>query len=95
MLWPNEKETIEKCNAAAAVILSPVAYAAAQSSGVDVGMAFLAVAYGASCAFVLPFAHQCNLMIMGPGGYKIIDFAKVGAGLSIVMAATAVILLSL
>ena len=82
-------------NAAAAVILSPVAYAAAESSGVDVGMAFLAVAYGASCAFVLPFAHQCNLMVMGSGGYTTKDFLKVGAGLSIVMAATAVILLSL
>jgi di/tricarboxylate transporter len=82
-------------NAAAAVILSPVAYAAAESSGVDVGMAFLAVAYGASCAFILPFAHQCNLMIMGPGGYKTKDFVKVGIGLSIVMAVTAVVLLSL
>jgi di/tricarboxylate transporter len=82
-------------NAAAAVILSPVAYAAAESSSVDVGMAFLAVAYGASCAFVLPFAHQCNLMIMGPGGYKTKDFVKVGIGLSIVMAVTAVVLLSL
>ncbi len=82
-------------NAAAAVILSPVAYAAAESSGVDVGMAFLAVAYGASCAFVLPFAHQCNLMIMGPGGYQTKDFVKVGIGLSIVMAVTAVVLLAL
>ncbi len=82
-------------NAAAAVILAPVAYAAAESSGVDVGQAFLAVAYGASCAFVLPFAHQCNLMIMGPGGYKTKDFVKVGIGLSIVMAATAIILLAL
>ena len=82
-------------NAAAAVILAPVAYAAAESSGVDVGMAFLAVAYGASCAFVLPFAHQCNLMIMGSGGYKTKDFVKVGSGLSIVMAVTAVVLLSL
>jgi di/tricarboxylate transporter len=82
-------------NAAAAVILAPVAYAAAESSGVDVSKAFLAVAYGASCAFILPFAHQCNLMVMGPGGYQTKDFVKVGAGLSIVMAATAVILLSL
>ena len=82
-------------NAAAAVILAPVAYAAAESSGVDVGMAFLAVAYGASCAFVLPFAHQCNLMIMGPGGYQTKDFVKVGSGLSIVMAVTAVVFLSL
>ncbi len=82
-------------NAAAAVILAPVAYAAAESSGVDVGQAFLAVAYGASCAFILPFAHQCNLMIMGPGGYKTKDFVKVGMGLSIVMAATAINLLAL
>jgi len=82
-------------NAAAAVILSPVAYAAAQASGVDVGKAFLAVAYGASCAFVLPFAHQCNLMIMGPGGYRTKDFVKVGIGMSIVMAVTAVTLLAL
>ena len=82
-------------NAAAAVILAPVAYAAAESSGVDVGMAFLAVAYGASCAFVLPFAHQCNLMVMGSGGYKTKDFVKVGTGLSIVMAATAVGFLAL
>jgi di/tricarboxylate transporter len=81
-------------NAAAAVILAPVAYAAAQSSGVDVGKTFLAVAYGASCAFVLPFAHQCNLMVMGPGGYRTRDFAKVGIGMSIVMAITAVTLLA-
>jgi di/tricarboxylate transporter len=82
-------------NAAAAVILAPVAYAAAQSSGVEVSQAFLAVAYGASCAFVLPFAHQCNLMIMGPGGYHTKDFAKVGIGLSVVMAVTTVVLLAL
>ena len=68
--------------------------AAAGSSGVDVEMAFLAVAYGASCAFILPFAHQCNLMIMGPGGYQTRDFVKVGTGLSIVMAATAIIFLA-
>lgn len=86
--------SITSNNAAAAVILAPVAYVAAESSGVDIGKAFLAVAYGASCAFILPFAHQCNLMIMGPGGYKTKDFVKVGAGLSIVMAVTAVILLS-
>ncbi len=82
-------------NAAAAVILAPVAYAAAESSGVDVSKAFLSVAYGASCAFVLPFAHQCNLMVMGPGGYRTKDFIKAGIGLSIVVAVTAVLCLSL
>ena len=58
-------------------------------------MAFLAVAYGASCAFDLPFAHQCNLMIMGSGGYQTKDFVKVGTGLSIVMAVTTAVLLAL
>jgi len=82
-------------NAAAAVILAPVAFSAAQTSGVEVGKAFLAVAYGASCAFVLPFAHQCNLMVMGPGGYTTKDFAKVGIGLSIVMAISSVTLLTI
>ena len=82
-------------NAAAAVILAPVAYAAAGTSGVDVVKAFLAVAYGASCAFVLPFAHQCNLMVMGPGNYRTSDFARVGIGLSAVMAVTAVGLLAI
>jgi di/tricarboxylate transporter len=82
-------------NAAAAVILAPVAYAASQTSGVDVGQTFLAVAYGASCAFILPFAHQCNLMVMGAGGYTTKDFVKVGTGLSIVMAITAVVLLAM
>ena len=82
-------------NAAAAVILAPVAYAAAESSGVDVGKAFLAVAYGASCAFILPFSHQCNLMVMASGGYQTRDFVRVGTGLSIVVAVTAVVLLTL
>jgi di/tricarboxylate transporter len=50
---------------------------------------------GVSCAFVPPFAHQWNLMVMGFGGYKTFDFVKVGTGLSIVMAATAVVFLSL
>ncbi|MEN8149030.1 MAG: SLC13 family permease [Planctomycetota bacterium] len=81
-------------NAAAAVILAPVALSAAASSGVDVHKAFLAVAYGTSCAFILPFAHQCNLMVMGPGGYSTKDFAKVGIGLSIVMGVSAVTLLT-
>jgi di/tricarboxylate transporter len=82
-------------NAAAAVILAPVAYAASQTSGVDVGQTFLAVAYGASCAVILPFAHPCNLMVMGAGGYTTKDFVKVGTGLSIVMAITAVVLLAM
>ena len=53
------------------------------------------MAYGASCALSLPVAHQCNLMIMGSGGYTTKDFVRVGTGLSIVMAITAVVLLAM
>jgi di/tricarboxylate transporter len=80
-------------NGAAAVILAPVAAEAASAAGGDLGRAFLAVAFGASCTFVLPFAHQCNLMVTGPAGYSTRDFARVGGILSLIVTLTAVALL--
>ena len=82
-------------NAATAVILAPVAAQAASAGGIDLSKAFLAVAYGTSCAFLLPFAHQCNLMVMGPGAYETRDFARVGLGMSLVTAAGTIALLSI
>jgi di/tricarboxylate transporter len=82
-------------NGAAAVILAPLAAEVAEAAGLDMGRAFLAVAYGASCAFVLPFAHQCNLMVMAPAGYSTRDFVRVGALLSLLMTVSAVALLAL
>ncbi|MHC4449355.1 MAG: SLC13 family permease [Planctomycetota bacterium] len=81
-------------NGAAAVILAPVAAKAAEVAGTSTAKAFLAVAYGASCAFILPFAHQCNLMVMSPGGYKTRDFVRVGTIVSVLMALTAALLLT-
>ena len=82
-------------NAATAVILAPVAAQAAAAGGIDLTRAFLAVAYGTSCAFLLPFAHQCNLMVMGPGGYETRDFVRTGFGMSIVVAIGSIALLTL
>ena len=82
-------------NAATAVILAPVAWQAAEVAAMDPKRAFLAVAYGTSCAFLLPFAHQCNLMVMGPGAYETRDFVRVGTGLSVVVAVATVALLTL
>ncbi|MDJ0976082.1 MAG: SLC13 family permease [Planctomycetota bacterium] len=76
-------------NAAAAVIMAPVAAKAATLIGLDPRNALLAMAYGCSCNFLLPFA-QCNLLVMGPGGYGTKDFIRVGIGLSIVMAITTI-----
>ena len=80
-------------NGAAAVILAPVAAQASAGSGTEVTTCFLAVAYGASCTFILPFAHQCNLMVMGPAGYSTRDFTRVGVVMSVLMGVTAVTLL--
>jgi len=85
---------ISSSNSAAAVIIAPIAGEVAAAGAVDLETALLAVAYGCSCAFVLPIA-QCNLLVMGPGDYRPRDFARFGAGLSVVMGATAVTLLSL
>ena len=82
-------------NGAAAVILAPVAYQIAMGSTMTVEKTFLAVAFGTSCAFVLPFAHQCNLMVMGAGGYRTRDFARVGVGMSVVMAISTILMLEL
>ncbi len=82
-------------NGAAAVILAPVEYQVALGSTLSVEKTFLAVAFGTSCAFVLPFAHQCNLMVMGAGGYRTRDFARVGIGMSLVMAVGTICMLEL
>jgi di/tricarboxylate transporter len=82
-------------NGAAAVILAPVAWEVAHVSGLAAEKTFMAVAFGTSCAFLLPFAHQCNLLVMSPGGYATRDFARVGLGMSLVMGAGTVLLLTL
>ncbi|MFK5956813.1 MAG: SLC13 family permease [Planctomycetota bacterium] len=87
--------SITSSNAAAAVILSPVALLVAEAMAFSPRNALLAVAFGCSCAFVVPFAHQCNLMVAGPGRYRGRDFWLVGSGLSFVVAVVAITLLSL
>ena len=87
--------SITSSNAAAAVILSPLATHAAEAAGIAPRNALLAVAYGCSCAFLVPFAHQCNLMVMTPGGYKTKDFVRVGLPLSLLVTLVSVSLLAL
>ena len=81
-------------NAAAAVIVSPVALSAANAAGIPAWGAFMAVAYGCSAAFLLPVV-QWNLLVMSPGGYQTRDFLRVGAGQTVVLAVTAIALLAL
>lgn len=81
-------------NAAAAVIMAPVAAkAAAVIPGMDPKAALLAMAYGCSCNFIVPYS-QCNLLVMAPGGYRARDFIRAGLLLSLVMGATTILVLT-
>ncbi len=67
------------------LVLAPVAIAAAQHLGADPRGLALAVALGSSTALLTPIAHSSNLLVMGPGGYKFNDYARVGLPLSLIL----------
>ena len=72
-------------NNAAAVLMFPIGLAAAQQLGVDAMPFVMAVMIGASAGFMSPIGYQTNLMIYGPGGYRFMDYVRVGAPLSLVV----------
>lgn len=72
-------------NAATAVVMAPVATSIAEQLGVNVDPFLMAVAVGASCAFLTPFGHQNNTLIMGPAGYQFGDYWRMGLPLEILI----------
>ncbi len=50
----------------------------------------MAVAIGAGSDFLTPIGHQCNTLVMGPGGYRFSDYPRLGLPLSIVIVIVAV-----
>ena len=72
-------------NAATALIMAPIAVGIAVAMGVNPDAFLMAVAIGASCAFLTPIGHQCNALILGPGGYKFSDYWKMGLPLEILI----------
>ena len=82
-------------NAAAAVMMCPIALAVAKGLGASPDPFLLAVAIGASCAFLTPVGHQSNLLVMGPGGYRFGDYWRVGLALEALIVAIAVPALAL
>jgi di/tricarboxylate transporter len=71
-----------------ALILAPLAISAAQSLGVDVRSMGMAVALGCSVAFMTPFGHPVNVIVMSSGGYSVRTFLRVGAPLDLLIALT-------
>jgi di/tricarboxylate transporter len=72
-------------NAAAAVLIAPIAVEVATTLGVSPDPFLMSVALGASCAFLTPVGHQSNTLVMGPGGYKFGDYWRLGLPLEIII----------
>ena len=80
-------------NNATAVLLAPIAMGIAQQLGIDAKPLLIAIAFGASASFSTPIGYQTNTLVMGPGGYRFIDYLRFGLPLNLLMAATASLLI--
>ena len=72
-------------NAATAMIMAPISVGIAISMGVSMDPFLMSVAIGASCAFLTPIGHQCNALILGPGGYRFSDYWRMGLPLELII----------
>jgi len=81
-------------NVATAIIMGPLAIDASHLLQISPDAALLAVLIGTSADFLTPIGHQNNLLVMGPGGYRFTDYARAGAGLVVLVVATAAVTLS-
>jgi di/tricarboxylate transporter len=80
-------------NAATAAVLCPIAIGIAAALGVNPDSFLMAVAIGASCAFLTPIGHQNNTLILGPGGFRFGDYWKLGLPLEGLVVAVSIPLL--
>ncbi len=72
-------------NAAATVLIVPIAIDIAVGLGADPRAFVLATVIGASTSFLTPVGHQANVLVFGPGGYRFFDYTRVGGLLTIVI----------
>jgi di/tricarboxylate transporter len=77
-------------NAATAAVMCPVAIGTADQLGASADPFLMAVAVGASCAFLTPIGHQNNTLILGPGGFRFGDYWRLGLPLELIVIVTAV-----
>lgn len=77
-------------NAATVLVMAPIAASFSASLGYRPDAFLMAVAIGAGCDFLTPIGHQCNTLVMGPGGYRFADYPRLGIPLSILVIVIAV-----
>jgi len=80
-------------NAATAAVMCPIAISTAAQIGAHSDPFLMAVAIGASCAFLTPIGHQNNTLILGPGGFRFGDYWRLGLPLELLVIATSIPLL--
>ena len=71
-------------NTASAALLCPIGIAISKQLGADPKAVLMAIAVAASCAFATPVGTPPNTLVLGPGGYKFMDYVKAGCGLVLV-----------
>ena len=72
-------------NAPTVLVLGPIAVSVATGLGLRPDAFLMAVAVGAGCDFVTPIGHQCNTLVMAPGGYRFGDYWRLGLPLSVLV----------
>lgn len=80
-------------NNAAAVLMFPIALATSTALGADFMPFVMAVMFAASLGFATPLGYQTHLMVYGPGGYRLSDFARMGIPLDLLMGVVSVLLI--
>jgi di/tricarboxylate transporter len=78
-------------NAAAVVLVTPIAIDTALSIGADPKPFVLATVLGAATSFLTPVGHKANVLVFGPGGYRFFDYTRVGVFLTVALLAVAMI----
>ncbi|HEX6114679.1 MAG TPA: SLC13 family permease [Geminicoccaceae bacterium] len=82
-------------NAATVLVMAPIGASLAGQLGLSPDPFLMAVAVGAGCDFLTPIGHQCNTLVMGPGGYRFGDYWRLGLPLSLIVAVLGTFLISL
>jgi di/tricarboxylate transporter len=82
-------------NAATVLMMAPIAASLAGKLQLNPDPFLMAVALGAACDFLTPIGHQCNTLVMGPGGYRFGDYWRLGLPLSILVIVVGVPLIAL
>ena len=77
-------------NAATVLVMAPIGYGIAESLGLSPDPFLMAIAVGASCAFLTPIGHQNNTLILGPGGFRFSDYWRLGLLLETLVVAVSV-----